>query len=91
MGELGGCAARVRLRTESPSTRMSASSNWGRCGHYDLAGNWVQQYSGQLDDPAYQRDELHWEAATYRHMHNYSKTATMQVNMPYEFGYSEPM
>jgi len=66
---------------------MSASSNWGRCGHYDLAGTWVQQYSGKLNDPAYQRDELAWEAATYQHVHNYSDTATMQVNVPYEFGY----
>ena len=67
---------------------MSASSNWGRCGHYDLSGNWVQQYSGQSNDPAYQHDELAWEAATYRHVHSVSKTATMQVNVSYEFGYS---
>jgi hypothetical protein len=66
---------------------MSASSNWGRCGHYDLSGNWVQQYSGKLNDPAYQRDELQWEAATYNHVHQYSDTATMQVNVSYEFGY----
>ncbi len=68
---------------------MSASSNWGRCGHYDLSGNWVQQYNGKSNDPAYQRDELVWEAATYQHVHNYSKTATMQVNVSYEFGYPE--
>ena len=41
-----------------------------------------------MDDPAYQRDELAWEAATYKHVHHYSKTATMQVNVSYEFGYS---
>jgi len=67
---------------------MSASSNWGRCGHYDLSGKWVQQYSGKTNDPVYQRDELAWEAATYRHVHNFSPTATMQVNVSYEFGYS---
>ena len=67
---------------------LSVSANWGRCGHYDLGGNWVRQYTGQLDDPAYQRDELKWAADTYAHVHHYSKTATMQVNMPYEFGYS---
>ena len=66
---------------------MSASSNWGRCGHYDLSGNWVQQYSGKANDPVYQRDELNWEAATYEHVHNYSNTATMQVNVSYEFGF----
>ncbi len=67
---------------------LSVSSNWGRCGHFDRGGSWVQQYTGQLNDPAYQRDEMQWEADTYTHIHNYSKTATMQVNMPYEFGYS---
>ncbi|HTW31622.1 MAG TPA: putative glycoside hydrolase [Candidatus Sulfotelmatobacter sp.] len=67
---------------------MSASSNWGRCGHYDRSGNWVQQYSGKSNDPTYQRDELNWEYDTYTHVHNYSKTATMQVNVSYEFGYS---
>lgn len=66
---------------------MSASSNWGRCGHYDLSGTWVQQYSGKANDPVYQRDELDWEAATYQHVHNYSNTATMQVNVSYEFGF----
>ncbi len=67
---------------------LSVSSNWGRCGHYGRDGSWVQQYTGQLNDPAYQRDETQWESDTYRHIHNYSKTATMQVNMPFEFGYS---
>ena len=67
---------------------MSASSNWGRCGHFDLSGNWVQQYSGASNDPVYQKDELQWEAATYKHVHHYSRTATMQVNVSYEFGYS---
>ncbi len=52
---------------------MSASANWGRCGHYDLSGNWVQQYTGKLHDPAYQSDELAWEAATYQHVHAFSK------------------
>lgn len=66
---------------------MSASSNWGRCGHYDRSGNWVQQYSGKANDPVYQRDELAWEAATYEHIHNFSPTATMQVNVSYEFGF----
>jgi hypothetical protein len=66
---------------------MSASSNWGRCGHYDRSGNWVQQYSGKANDPVYQRDELAWEAATYEHVHNFSPTATMQVNVSYEFGF----
>jgi hypothetical protein len=67
---------------------MSVTSNWGRCGHFELAGNWVQQYTGKPVDPVYQRDELEWEAATHKHVHQYSQTATMQVNVSYGFGYS---
>jgi hypothetical protein len=47
----------------------------------------VQQYSGRANDPVYQRDELAWEAATYEHVRNFSPTATMQVNVSYEFGF----
>jgi hypothetical protein len=46
----------------------------------------VRQYTGQTDDPAFRHDVLGWEAATYQHVHQYSKTATMQVNVVYQFG-----
>lgn len=65
---------------------MSLTNDWQRCGHFNSDGNWVQQYTGQSNDPAFRRDVLDWEAATYKHVHHYSKTATMQVNVSYEFG-----
>jgi hypothetical protein len=65
---------------------MDLTNDWQRCGHFDSSGSWVQQYSGNFDDPAFRRDLLAWESATYEHVHQQSKTATMQVNVTYHFG-----
>jgi hypothetical protein len=65
---------------------MALTNDWQRCGHFDTAGTWVEQYTGQSEDPAFQHDVLNWESATYQHTHAYSKTATMQVNVTYQFG-----
>ena len=64
---------------------MALTNAWQRCGHFDKSGHWAQQYSGQVDDSVFRRDVLGWEAATYDHVHNYSPTATMQVNFAYQF------
>ena len=65
---------------------MDLTNDWQRCGHFNTSGAWVQQYTGQADDPAFRSAVLGWEAATYQHVHAYSKTATMQVNVTYHFG-----
>ena len=65
---------------------MALTNDWQRCGHFDTSGAWVQQYTGQSDDSAFRHDVLAWEGATYQHVHHYSKTATMQVNVTYQFG-----
>jgi len=65
---------------------MSLTNDWSRCGHFDTGGTWVQQYTGKSDDPTFRHDVLAWESATYQHTHQYSSTATMQVNVSYEFG-----
>jgi hypothetical protein len=65
---------------------MNLTNSWQRCGHYDPFGSWVQQYSGALNDARFRHDVLGWEKATYKHVHQYSSTATMQVNVTYEFG-----
>lgn len=65
---------------------MDLTNDWQRCGHFDTSGAWVQQYTGQADDPSFRHDVLEWEADTYTHVHHYSKTATMQVNVTYQFG-----
>ena len=68
---------------------MDLTNDWQRCGHYDAGGTWVQQYTGNYDDPAFRRDVLAWESASYQHVHQQSSTATMQVNVSYQFG--EPL
>jgi hypothetical protein len=65
---------------------MDLTNDWQRCGHYDTGKNWVQQYTGNYDDAAYRHDVIAWESATYRHVHQQSSTATMQVNVTYHFG-----
>jgi len=65
---------------------MDLTNDWARCGHFDTSGAWVQQFTGQSDDAAFRKAVLGWEAATYKHVHAYSKTATMQVNVTYHFG-----
>lgn len=56
-----------------------------RCGHYDGANHWVQQYSGNPDDSAFTRDMLQWTKLTLKHIHQQNATATMQLNAPYNF------
>jgi len=65
---------------------MDLTNAWQRCGHYDTFGVWVLQYSGALNDAGFRQDVLGWEKATYEHVHQYSPTATMQVNVSYQFG-----
>lgn len=57
-------------------------NDFRRCGHYDLAQHWVQQYGGDPGDPKYHRDALKWQILTYRHIHRQS--ATMQINRPFD-------
>jgi hypothetical protein len=68
---------------------MDLTNDWRRCGHYNSGQQWVQQYSGHLNDAAFRRDVLEWESATYAHVHAQSATATLQVNVSYQFG--EPL
>jgi len=65
---------------------MSLTNNWARCGHFDTSGSWVQQYTGNSDDAGFRHDVLAWESAIYQHTRQYSSTATMQVNVSYQFG-----
>lgn len=63
---------------------LSLFNDFHRCGHFDLAHNWVQQYAGDAADPKYRRDVLKWQSLTYKHIHHQSPTATMQLNAPYD-------
>lgn len=64
---------------------LALTNDQGRCGHFDLSHNWVPQYNGHADQMKFRRDVLNWERMTYRHIHAYSATATMQVNAVYVY------
>lgn len=63
---------------------LSLFNDFHRCGHFDSAHHWVQQYSGNETDVRFRRDVLRWQSLTYRHIHRQSRTATMQLNRPYD-------
>ena len=64
---------------------MYLTNEWSRCGHFDLSGAWRHQYTGNYNDPVFRKAVLDWEAATYQHVHGISPTATMQINVVYQF------
>jgi hypothetical protein len=63
---------------------LSLFNDFHRCGHFDPSHNWVGQYSGNASDPKYRRDVLKWQSLTFRHIHKQSRSATMQLNAPYD-------
>ncbi|HWA88925.1 MAG TPA: putative glycoside hydrolase [Rhizomicrobium sp.] len=71
---------------------LALTNDQNRCGHYAKDGTtWVPEYdSGAVDLKKYRRDVLKWERLTYRHVHDYSPTATMQVNVTYPYHTSWP-
>jgi hypothetical protein len=60
-----------------------------RCGHYDAAGNWVSQYSGQTYDPTYAADVIAWARQMRARIHAYKAGDTFGGNFSYDFG--QPM
>jgi len=66
---------------------LALTNDEGRCGHYAKDGKtWVAEYShGAVDLKTYRRDVLQWERLTYRHIHDLSPSATMQVNVTYAY------
>ena len=61
------------------------TNEWARCGHFDQSGQWVQQFTGNRSESVFRKAVLDWESATYQHAHDFSPTATMQVNVIDQF------
>ncbi|MDD5337395.1 MAG: hypothetical protein PHS02_02830, partial [Candidatus ainarchaeum sp.] len=57
-----------------------------RCGHYNLSGSWVAQYSGNNTDPAYMADVMLWAANMTERIHAINGTATMNFEFLYASG-----
>lgn len=53
---------------------------FGRCGHYDLDGHWVQQYTGKFTDLQFQADVIAWARRMRTLIHGYSPTFKFGIN-----------
>ena len=51
-----------------------------RCGHFDVNGHWIRQYSGNDVDSAYAMDVLTATADFAQMIHTYSPSATLAIN-----------
>jgi|GEM_PF-724748 len=58
-----------------------------RCGHFDTNGNWVAQFNGTADDPAYRQAIITWAQIMHQWIHTNFPQATMAVNFSYDFDY----
>lgn len=76
---------------------VNAMNYFGRAGHYDARGDWVQMYgpdqqcttppsngSGPgLDDPAWQADQLAWLQFLANYLHGAGVSVAANINTPY--------
>jgi len=59
-------------------------ANWyGRCGHYNTSGHWVQQFTGAAGDPAYHTAILNWARWMAAHLHRIH--ALVSMNWSYDW------
>lgn len=58
---------------------------WGRCGHFDTNGAWVQQYS---DAATYTQAVIDWAASMHALIHSYDASAIMALNYSYTRDFS---
>src|SRR5207302_2036404 len=55
-----------------------------RCGHYNASGQWVQQFNGATDDPAYRQAIIAWAQSMQGWIHGNYPGATMSVNFSWD-------
>jgi hypothetical protein len=51
-----------------------------RCGHYDLSGTWVQEWTGDPAQPAYQSSLFSWQQYLYSHIKAINPNAIVAFN-----------
>lgn len=62
---------------------VDVQNNFGRCGHYDRSGSWVQQYTGQRTDPAYASAVVSWAQDMTARIHAAKPGSTVAINFRY--------
>ncbi|MBV9646176.1 MAG: hypothetical protein JO043_01790, partial [Candidatus Eremiobacteraeota bacterium] len=70
---------------------VNLNNGFARCGHFALGGKWVQQFTGNSQDPAYEAAVLQWAKTVLVDIHAYSNAVTMWINYSYDTSASYAM
>lgn len=62
---------------------VSMENQFGACGHYDVNGNWVQQYTGQNVDPQWEKDVVAWLVKMQAALHTLPHPMLLIANFGY--------
>src|SRR5579884_500006 len=57
------------------------SSSGRRCGHYSASGDWIQQYNGTADDPAFRAQEIDLAADVQSWLHSAYPNVAFAANL----------
>jgi hypothetical protein len=69
---------------DNPAFQNAGSWTGQRCGHFNASGQWIQQFNGTKDDPAYRQAIIDWAKDTHTWIHANFPKATMLVNFSYD-------
>src|SRR6266568_3664023 len=72
---------------DNPNFQNAGDSTGQRCGHYDPAGNWVQQFNGTGNDPAYRQAIITWTKNMQAYMHSHYPNNPMSENFSFDFSF----
>ncbi len=69
---------------------LNNGGDWSgrRCGHFTATGEWVQQFSGTANDPAYRQAVLNWAKTMHERLHAAFPNATMSGNFSFDPEYA---
>jgi len=62
---------------------VNMENMFGGCGYYDKNGQWVQRYTGQMNDPAWQADVLSWATQMQATLHALPRPMLLMANFSY--------
>src|SRR6266571_1871361 len=72
---------------DNPNFQNAGNWTGQRCGHYDPAGNWVQQFNGTGNDPAYRQAIITWTKNMQAYMHSHYPNNPMSENFSFDFSF----
>ncbi len=72
---------------DNPNFQNAGNWTGQRCGHYDPAGNWVQQFNGTGNDPAYRQAVITWTKNMQSYIHSHYPNNPMSENFSFDFSF----